>query len=395
MTANPTTTAQQPTETEYEAYLAEQEAAGEAAYAAYLADYEPPEAATADDWPEPDDDDLVSTRTWIRRHTVSDRDVANLTCELDAVEDSFRNEDVLIGYALSGDDVADRAKLDRSTAPYLRYLAARAGAVVDRIDEKYVGWVDAERLEPVRERALELMGRISGEVELVYGRRALPSLYISGADGYAALAERVRAECPDLAKRYTYTPYYVDDPMRDWPHGRPIVMVDRSFAEEYMVGGAHYATLAALVRQVHGISRYVEDDVDVCTSCCNRNKDGSCGSRDGRCDYVCRFADDDDVYLAMGIVTWHGVEIEVKCRELDEEAGNDPWDAYIELEDDDPADHIADEIMRETALMEDGETYGSELDSEHEIANTARELLLRFVRKAIERGVISSVDELH
>lgn len=176
MTATPTTTAQQPTEAEYEAYLAEQEAAGEAAYAAYLADYEPPEAAAADDWPEPDDDDLVSTRTWIRWHTVSDRDVANLTRELDDVEDSFLNEDVLIGYALSGDDVADRAKLDRSTAPYLRYLAARAAAVVDRIDGKYVGWVGAERLEPVRERALELAGSIEDEAAFVEGSREFPPL---------------------------------------------------------------------------------------------------------------------------------------------------------------------------------------------------------------------------
>ena len=284
MTANPTPTAQQPTEAEYEAYLAEQEAVGEAAYAAYLADYEPPEAAAADDWPEPDDDDLVSTRTWIRRHTVSDRDVANLTRELDAVEDSFRNEDVLIGYALSGDDVADRAKLDRSTAPYLRYLAARAGAVVDRIDGKYVGWVDAERLEPVRERALELANNIEDEAAFVEKSREFGSLgshcAMSG-DGHsaptkreavfrarviatmvengehdarryselAALADRVRSEHPDLAERYDISADVSYDDTRY--SSRPHVYVGDGFEAACERYGAPYAVLESRVKELH------------------------------------------------------------------------------------------------------------------------------------------------
>lgn len=245
MTANPTIAAQQPTEAEYEAYLAEQEAGYLRRVLEREAELEASAAeAYLDSLSDYDDDDLVSTRTWIRRHTVSDRDVANLTRELDAVEDSFRNEDVLIEYALSGDDVADRAKLDRSTAPYLRYLAARAAAVVDRIDEKYVDWIDTERLEPVRERALELMGHISSEVELVAHMCALPSLYISGADGRSALAERVRAECHDLTG---YCRIVAPDEGDDGPSTLPRVVVDDIFVENYDHGGAHYAVLASLV----------------------------------------------------------------------------------------------------------------------------------------------------
>lgn len=268
MTATPTTTAQQPTEAEYEAYLAEQATEYEAVAEQHRTALEEAEAAKVfDSISAYDDDDLVSTKTWIRWHTVSDRDVANLTRELDAVEDSFRNEDVLIGYALSGDDVADRAKLDRSTAPYLRYLAARAAAVVDRIDEKYVGWVDAERLEPVRERALELMGRISGEVELVAGRCALPSLYISGADGRSALAERVRAECPDLARRFRIATQADDSDPREF------VCVDDLFVMDYDRGGARYAVLASLIYELY------EDTLPDCQQCeCRDDPSGwSCG----------------------------------------------------------------------------------------------------------------------
>lgn len=268
MTTNPTTTAQQPTEAEYEICLAEQEAGYLRKYLEHEAELEASAAeAYLDSLSDYDDDDLVSTRTWIRRHTVSDRDVASLTRELDAVEDSFHNEDVLIGYALSGDDVADRAKLDRSTAPYLRYLAARAGAVVDRIDEKYVGWVDAERLEPVRERALELMGYISGEVELVAGRCALPSLYISGADGRSALAERVRAECPDLARRFRIATQADDSDPREF------VCVDDLFVMDYDRGGARYAVLASLIYELY------EDTLPDCQQCeCRDDPSGwSCG----------------------------------------------------------------------------------------------------------------------
>lgn len=211
----------------------------------------------------------------------------------------------------------------------------------------------------------------------------------------AALAHHVCEECPDLVKRYEYTPYDVDNPMRDWPYGRRVVMVDRSFAEECMVGGAYYATLAALVRQAYARRWYVEDDVDICASCRNHNEDGSCDDWDGCCNRIYPRGDDNDAYWAMGIVTQRSVEIEIKCRELWEAEDYGSWDDYYpEPEDDDPAEDIADEIMQETALMEDGETYDSGRDSEREIANATRELLLRFVRKAIERGVISSADVL-
>lgn len=241
MTANPTIAAQQPTEAEYEAYLDS------------LSSY--------------DDNDLVSTRTWIRRHTVSDRDVANLARELDAVDRALHSEDALIECELCCNGVVNRMKLDHSTVPYLRYLAARAASVVDRIDMTYWDWAGVERLDPVRERALELIRLIHGEIGYVVGLRSLLSLHVAGADGYASLAGLVRAECPDLAERFRISTQADDSDPREF------VCVDDLFVMDYDRGGARYAVLASLVYKLY------EDTLPDCQQCgCRDDPSGwSCG----------------------------------------------------------------------------------------------------------------------
>lgn len=167
----------QAADAEYEAYLAvlaEQEAEADAyvereldaqdeAVTRELSDWHyDPWAPDADDWKY-----FIDHAAWVRSHTVSDRIVERLTCELDSVEKSFYNQVECVGFVLGHDESACISWLDRSAAPYLRYLSARAGAVVDLIDTKYLEYIGANRLDAVRERALKLSRDAAAEAECV------------------------------------------------------------------------------------------------------------------------------------------------------------------------------------------------------------------------------------
>lgn len=177
----------QAVDAEYEAYLAvltEQEAEADAyveckldaqdeAITRELSDWHyDPWAPDADDWKY-----FIDHAAWVRSHTVTDRIVERLTCELDSVEESFHNQVTCVGFVLGHDESACISWLDRSAAPYLRYLSARAGAVVDLIDTKYLEYIGANRLDAVRERALKLSRDAAAEADCVDAECSFESLF--------------------------------------------------------------------------------------------------------------------------------------------------------------------------------------------------------------------------